>query len=127
MSSQRRCGGCGRRLTGRQRYCDAGCARDHGRRRAAELADEARADLDLTTSGYPRLAEHPGTCPLCGRFIRAGRSRIVALTEPTFPIVPLLDENGDPKRRRRRAWCHADCVARLERTAAKGPLHDDER
>lgn len=122
MRSSRRCLGCGRQTPGRARYCDTGCARDHARRRAVEQADEARADLDLTTAGYELTAEYPGTCPLCGRFIVAGRSRIVALATPTFMCVPDLDRDGNPpKRRHRRPWVHVDCLDRFARFARQSP------
>lgn len=106
MSSQRRCLGCGRRVKGRGRYCDGGCARDHARKRAVELAEEVRATFDPTTIGLPLVAQHSGTCPVCGGFIRAGRSRIVALATPTYSLVPELDRDGHPKRRRLRTWVH---------------------
>lgn len=66
--------------------------------------------FDPTTVGLPLRAEHDGTCPVCGRFIRAGRSRIVALETPTHMLVPDLDRDGHPKRRRRRTWIHASCA-----------------
>jgi hypothetical protein len=121
MSAQRRCHGCGRLATRRAKYCDTGCARDHARRRAVALADEARADLDLTTSGYELTAEHPGTCPLCSRYIAAGRSRIVALATPTFPCVPVFDDDGNPGPRRRRRWVHADCLDRFAHDRQEEP------
>jgi hypothetical protein len=120
MRTPRRCAGCGRQAPSRARYCDTACAREHARRRAVELADEARADLDLTTSGLELTAQHPGVCPLCGRFIAAGRSRIVALANPTYPIVPLLDRDGQPRPRRRRPWVHAACLDALT-TAERTP------
>jgi hypothetical protein len=107
-----------RPATGRnRRHCDAGCSKEHGRQRARELADDARETLDLTTYGYATTARHAGTCPLCSKLIAAGRSQIIALAVPTFPIVAELDRDGEPKRRRRRKWCHESCVDRLEANA----------
>lgn len=122
--SQRRCPSCGRGTASKRRYCDSSCAREHVRRRAHELADEARETLDPTTSGYPLTAEHPGTCPLCAGYIAAGRSRIVALATPTFPVVALFDRDGSPKRRIRRTWTHLSCLDRLT-TTNEGDTDDD--
>ena len=121
MSSQRRCPACSRRLTGNRKTCGGECARDHDRQRAHELADEAREILDVTPSGYAITAQRPGTCPLCGGFFTPGRSEIVALAVPTFCIVPELDAAGrPPTRRRRRTWCHEECLDRQTANADRG-------
>jgi hypothetical protein len=90
------------------------------------------------------LAESSGTCPLCARYIREGRSQIEALD---FSIVPLtvwafdakrgvnyrhhtnyiagrFEHNGTPRwfpgRAHPRKWVHAACKRKLDRRLAKG-------
>lgn len=117
----RRCPVCARQLTGKRRACDASCAKDYNLVRAREQAAEARQSLDLTTSGYGLLAEKAGKCPLCLKNVRPGKSRIIGLCTPTFPILPELDHDGQPvTRQRKRTWCHEDCVDRLEAEREKG-------
>jgi hypothetical protein len=87
----------------------------------------------------PIIAKHGGTCPLCGRYIVKGRSKILALEQPIRPQPPAVYEdwtNHDNGRRlerpvwrwargggahhadmRPRAWIHASCAPKLRKLA----------
>jgi hypothetical protein len=65
------------------------------------------------------LAEYSSTCPICGDFVRAGRSMIVPLAiglplDPAYLTASrgnLIDRAGRPVRAREYAWIHVRCVA----------------
>lgn len=67
------------------------------------------------------LASYSGTCPVCSRFIAAGRSHIMplAVALPPDPAAHtasrgnLIDGRGRPVRQIERAWIHAACIARV--------------
>jgi hypothetical protein len=68
------------------------------------------------------LAAHDGTCPICSRYIRAGRSRITPLIVPLPPDPKSLycrrgaffDRGNVAIRLHRRSWVHADCARGLD-------------
>lgn len=120
--STSRCRGCGCATPRRVSYCSTDCQRRHRLSVAAELADDARADLDATPLSPALVAKHGSRCPLCTTYVAAGKSKIVAITE-TYPIVVHTDRDGWPERRRTRRWAHESCVLRY----AQNPIHEEDR
>lgn len=111
--SSRTCQGCGRAARKRARTCgDPGCHRADRLARAAERAEVAREAFDPLPHSSAITAQHPGRCPLCPKFIRAG-STIVAHM-PTPPLVVHVDDGGNPLPARVRSWSHAGCLDRFE-------------
>lgn len=63
-------------------------------------------------------ARHSSLCPYCGRWILAGRSRIVRLSEPLAPQRPYYLRDlclGTVRDARRRRYVHERCALAAER------------
>jgi hypothetical protein len=63
------------------------------------------------------LARNSSLCPVCGRFIQAGRSRVWRLSEPLAPQRPYYKRDarlGTVRDTRPRRWAHASCADRGE-------------
>lgn len=75
------------------------------------------------------VAQYGGLCPLCSRFIAAGRSRVTPLPVSVPPVVgitcgagtdprPGWRLNGDVIRVTARTWTHVHCRQQAERDPA---------
>jgi hypothetical protein len=84
---------------------------------------------------YERVAEHNATCPICSRYIRAGRSRIAPLDVAMPPDPATLHFSrgtfvrldGTATRLRPSSWAHADCLHRAGDHEAQVQLADERR
>jgi hypothetical protein len=81
------------------------------------------------------LAEHDGQCPYCDRYIKSGRSKIVALDVPLPPLPSAryrsrgawLAADGRQANVRSRRWVHAHCMPHIGDAEAQEALALERR
>jgi len=91
---------------------------------ARHVASERLQRIAAVRHYSGRPAKYRSTCPVCARYIAAGRSKVLPLDVPLLPPPDsvyahprgfISMRSGKPVTLRPLNWAHAKCVAKLDR------------